>query len=133
MSAEAARRESGSPPGPEPAPAPDAPPPAPPRELEPETSICIPFEFEGEPWLARAAGKGAGGTGSYGLAMVEAVHFCRAAEPVVPLYEALVAAGTLAGMFPDELCALLRQARRIVTPDELPPPDVARGRRLRDG
>lgn len=111
---------------------PDAPPFPPPRELEPHTGICVPFEFEGEPWIARAAGKGAGGTGSYGLAMMEAVHFCRASEPVTPLYETLVAAGALAGLFPDELCVLLQRARRIVMLEDRPAPEIKPGRNLRD-
>jgi hypothetical protein len=133
MTAEAMSREPATPVRPDPGFSPDAPPPPPPRELEPHAGICIPFEFEGEPWIARAAGKGAGGTGSYGLAMMEAVHFCRASAPVTPLFEALVAAGALAGLFPDELCVLLRRARRVVTLEEVSPPDIKPGRHLRDG
>jgi hypothetical protein len=132
MTADASSREAVTRALSEPRSAPDAPPPSPPRELDGRTGICLPFDYEGEAWIARAAGKGAGGTGSYGLAMMEAVHFCRAAEPVTPLYEALVAAGTLTGLFEDELQLLLSRAHRIVTPDEIPPMDARRGRSLRE-
>ena len=132
MTSEATSREAVTRARPEPRSSPDAPPPLPPRELEADGGVCVPFESDGEAWVARSAGKGAGGTGSYGLAMLEAVHFCRASEPATPLFEALVAAGTLAGMFPDELRALLGRATRIVTPEELPPQERRRGRSLRD-
>jgi hypothetical protein len=113
---------------------PDAPPPAPPRELETQNGICVPFDSEGEAWIARAAGKGAGGTGSYGLAMMEAVHFCRASDAATPLYETLVAAGTLAGLYVEELRTLLGRAKRVVTLEEARAAAESRGgRNLRDG
>jgi hypothetical protein len=112
--------------------APDAPPPPPPRELEPVAGWCRAFEAEGREWIARAAGRGAGGTGSYGLGMLEAVHFAHAEAASTPLFEALVAAGRLAFLYDDELQGLLRTATRIVTVDETRP-EGRGGRGLGDG
>jgi hypothetical protein len=92
----------------------DAPPPLPPRELDPGDETARSFEVDGEAWVARPAGKGAGGTGAYGLGMIEAVHFARADDPATPLFEALLPAGRLPGLFDDELRAVLASARRIV-------------------
>ncbi|MGH7463046.1 MAG: hypothetical protein ACREMA_18725, partial [Longimicrobiales bacterium] len=36
------------------------------------------FQCDGEEWIAYASGKGAYGTGRYGLAALQAVHFARA-------------------------------------------------------
>ena len=115
MAAEEAPHEAVTPARPATRGAPDAPPRPPPRELEPSAGWCRGFEAEGTEWVARAAGRGAGGTGSYGLGMVEAVHFAHAETPGTPLFEALVAAGRLAFLYDDELRALLRTATRIVT------------------
>jgi hypothetical protein len=108
---------------------PDAPPPDPPRELERDTGFCRPFEHAGENWIARAAGKAAGGTGAYGLGMIEAVHFALAADPAQPLFEALIAAGSLSALYDEELGALLRGASRIVTLEEVRAAAESRGGR----
>lgn len=95
----------------------DTRPPAPPRELERAASDERQFVAEDRSWIARIAGKGACGTGSYGLGLVDAVHFCDAAEPAVPLREALLAHGRFETLFDDELVALLARATPIVTRD----------------
>lgn len=118
MSAEEAPREPLTPAKRATRAAPDSPPPRPPRALEPDTGHCRSFEVDGEEWLARTAGRGAGGTGSYGLGMIEALHFARASEPTAPLFEALLEAGRLPALYDDELRALLHAARRIVTIEE---------------
>lgn len=93
----------------------DTPPPAPPHELRHDPVSERQFEHEGRSWIARPAGKGACGTGSYGLGLVEAVHFFDAAEPARPLREALVARGGFDGLFDSELVRLLATACPIVT------------------
>jgi hypothetical protein len=121
MTAEEPPHEAVSPARPATRGAPDAPPPQPPRELEPAAGWCRAFDVEGTEWIARAAGRGAGGTGSYGLGMLEAVHFAHAEAPSTPLFEALVAAGRLAFLYDDELRSLLHTATRIVTVDDTRP------------
>jgi hypothetical protein len=64
-------------------------------------------------WIARLGGKGACGTGSYGLGLVEAVHFFEPSEPERPLREALVARGRFEGLFDEELSRMLTGARPI--------------------
>lgn len=94
----------------------DTPPPAPPHELSQQIVGARQFENEGRMWIARLSGKGAFGTGSYGLGLVEAVHFCAAEEPERPLREALVARGRFEGLYENELVRLLKGARPIETP-----------------
>lgn len=95
---------------------PDAPPPPPPREIEPDPDEVLGFEVDGQIWLAKLAGKGAGGTGSYGLGLFDAVHFARAEAPERPLREALLARGRFAHLFGEELRALFVDSRPIVEP-----------------
>lgn len=90
----------------------DTPPPAPPHELSHETFVRE-FEHEGTRWIARLGGKGACGTGSYGLGLVEAVHFLPADSPGRPLREALIPFGRFEGLFPAELVQLLATSRPI--------------------
>jgi hypothetical protein len=96
----------------------DAPPPAPPRELPRTGPSERTFEHEGRRWIARLAGKGAGGTGSYGLALLEAVHFAAAEAPGTPLREALLARSRFEGLFDSELAALLERATPITTRED---------------
>ena len=112
---------------------PDVPPPLPPREVETDRGACLRFLHEGEEWIARTAGKGAGGTGAYGLGMMEALHFCRASDPTRPLFEVLIAAGAFNGLFEEELSQLLRRARRIVTLEERRSEGEHRGGRTFEG
>ncbi|HEX6306843.1 MAG TPA: hypothetical protein VFZ69_01580 [Longimicrobiales bacterium] len=93
----------------------DDPPPAPPHELDRERGGERRFTHEGRHWIARVGGKAAYGTGSYGLALVEAVHFCDAADPDRPLREALLAHGEFDALFDSELIRLLGSARPIET------------------
>jgi hypothetical protein len=95
----------------------DAPPPLPPHELSRGETSPREFEHEGEIWTARLSGKSAWGTGSYGLGLVEAVHFAAASEPAVPLREALLARGRFEHLHDAELAELLRQSRPIERPD----------------
>lgn len=91
----------------------DTPPPAPPHELSQQLPPARQFEHEGRMWIARLAGKAAFGTGSYGLGLVEAVHFCTADEPERPLREALIACGGFESLYDTELADLLKTARPI--------------------
>jgi hypothetical protein len=93
----------------------DTPPPAPPHELRHEPAGERQFEHEGHTWIARVGGKGACGTGSYGLGLVEAVLFFAAQDPERPLREALLARGRFDGLFDVELVRLLQTARPIAT------------------
>lgn len=95
----------------------DTPPRAPPHEL-PQIEDARWFEVEGKSWIARLQGKGACGTGAYGLALVEAIHFYAAEAPERPVAEALLARGRFAGLFDCELAELLAQAIPIVVPEE---------------
>jgi hypothetical protein len=95
----------------------------------PPTSEPRRFEVQGQVWVARLAGNGAGGTGAWGLGSLNAVHFSMEADPDTPLFEALLPGGRLEFLFPEELAALLAMARPIVIPAE-PVMDHARdGRR----
>jgi len=67
----------------------------------------------GQVWIVRAGGAGLTGTGRWGLAPVEAVHFYRAGE-TRPAYEALVERGRWRELYDGELAALL--ARAVVVP-----------------
>ena len=91
----------------------DTPPPAPPHELTHIAACERQFVHEGNEWIARLGGKGACGTGSYGLGLLEAVHFFAAAEPERPLREALVPRGRFEMMYDVELTDLLQTARPI--------------------
>lgn len=72
----------------------------------------ISFELDGERWIARSAGTGAGGAGARGLAPFEAVHFYRPGEER-PRFEALTARGRLDQLFETELAELLRRATPV--------------------
>ncbi|MGH7468035.1 MAG: hypothetical protein ACRENP_08615 [Longimicrobiales bacterium] len=63
------------------------------------------------------SGRGAYGTGPWGLAALQAIHFARADVPDVPVWEALLPAGRFPNLFQHELIALLHAARRIVIPE----------------
>jgi hypothetical protein len=92
----------------------DTPPPAPPHELTHEDAAGDrTFTHEGREWLVRLSGKGACGTGSYGLGLVEAVHFADPAEPARPLREALLALGRFESLYDAELVRLLATSRPI--------------------
>jgi len=93
----------------------DTPPPTPPHELPRDAQVEHRFTHEGRSWLARLSGKGACGTGSYGLALVEAVHFFDPAEPDRPLREALMPCCDFEALFEAELIRLLAQSRPIAT------------------
>lgn len=93
----------------------DTPPPAPPHELSHESAGDRQFEHGGRSWIARLGGKGACGTGSYGLGLVEAVHFYDAAQLERPLREALIAYGGFGGLYDSELIHLLGMSRPIVS------------------
>lgn len=92
----------------------DMPPPAPPHELRrgiaPERQLTV----GAEAWIAWLGGKGACGTGSYGLGLVEAVHFARADAPDRPLREALLPRGRFEALFDAELLELFERATPVV-------------------
>ena len=60
------------------------------------------------------------GTGSYGLGLVEAVHFSAADEPDRPLREALLARGRFDTLFDDELGRLFDAATPITNAPDQP-------------
>jgi hypothetical protein len=72
------------------------------------------FEHDGRHWVARLAGRGALGTGTLGLSMVEAVHFYDGAAPDRPVREALLARGRFEALFDAELARLCDTATPIV-------------------
>lgn len=74
------------------------------------------FATEGREWIARVAGRGAYGTGQWGLGLIEAIHFFGADRPDVPVREALLAHGRFAFLHDDELITLLAGATPIVLP-----------------
>ena len=91
------------------------------------------FQHDGINWVAYISGQGAYGTGRFGLASLQAIHFAHADRPNEPLFEALLAAGRFSGLYERELLDLFRAAQRIVVPEggALPAPLVpAAGRRL---
>jgi hypothetical protein len=96
---------------------PDAPKAKPPREPVRSAEEPRPLTIDGEEWLAYPSGKGSYGTGHWGLAGVEAVHFAKAGEPPKPEFEALLASGRFADLYDEELIALFRTARAIVIPE----------------
>ena len=95
----------------------DAEPPEPPRELPGEPAGELEFDVQGEAWLARLSGKGACGTGSYGLGLVEAVHFARVTAPELPVREALIARGRFPNLYPAELVVLWHRSTVIPRPE----------------
>jgi hypothetical protein len=94
----------------------DTPPPAPPQELSRGAGEPREFGHGGRRWIARLSGKGATGTGSYGLGLIDAVHFFDAEQPARPLREALLPHGRFESLFDEELAALLDAATPIVLP-----------------
>ena len=74
------------------------------------------FTHEGVEWIAYVSGRGAYGTGHWGLASLQAIHFARAESPERPEYEALIAAGRFDDLYTRELVTLFQTARRIVIP-----------------
>lgn len=92
----------------------DTPPPAPPRELGRQKQHAREFVVEGRAWVARLAGKGAYGTGGYGLGLIDAIHFAHADTPDRPLFEALIAHGRFGSLFDSEFAGLLERATPIV-------------------
>jgi hypothetical protein len=102
----------------------DAPPPLPPHELPRDAAPARRFTHEGRSWVAWLSGKGAYGTGSYGLGLIDAVHFADAAAPDLPLRESLLAHGRFEQLFDAELAALLNRSVEIRPADgrQSPPP-----------
>jgi hypothetical protein len=96
---------------------PDAPRPNPRREPARSDAAPRPLVVDDVEWVAYPSGKGAYGTGHWGLAGVEAVHFARADAPEKPLLEALLASGRFCDLYDEELLALFRTAREIVIPE----------------
>lgn len=88
--------------------------PRPPRELDRDPTERRSFELDGTEWIAWVAGKGAWGSGAYGLGMVVAVHFAPATAPDLPEREALLARGRFAGLYDEELRELFEKATPIV-------------------
>lgn len=89
----------------------------------PQEPVTIPqllqsILIDGVEWIAHPSGLGAYGTGHWGLAPVEAIHFARAEAPNKPVLEALLTYGRLECLYPDELIALFRDARPIVILDQ---------------
>ena len=78
-----------------------------------ERSLVI----DGVEWLVYVSGAGAYGTGHWGLASLQTLHFALASEPGVPLFETLLPANRLAGLYDAELLGLFRSARKIVIPE----------------
>lgn len=109
----------------------DGAPPAAPHELQPDPDERRSFALNDEEWIAYVAGKGASGSGAYGLGMVVAVQFARASAPDEPVSEVLLARGRFRGLFDEELRALLARATPIVT-DAPPRADARRSRRSRE-
>ena len=94
----------------------DTPPPTPPHELKHEEAGDRRFEHEGQQWVARPGGKGACGTGSYGLGMLEAIHFYDPEHMQRPVREALLPFGGFASLYDEELIRLLLSARPVEPP-----------------
>ena len=89
--------------------------------LDPATTqVARRFMADGMEWLAWPSGSSAYGTGTYGPAALEAVHFAPADAPGRPTFEALLPAGRFHGLFEDELIAVLRTATRVAEPGERP-------------
>jgi len=89
------------------------------------------FDVAGSAWTAWVSGKGAWGSGAYGLGMVVAIHFAPASAPERPVREALLARGRFAGLYDEELRALFEQSVEIVHGQQRAEPP-RRERRRRD-
>lgn len=71
------------------------------------------FTVSGMEWIARVAGRGAGGTGRTARASLVAIRFYRAETPETPEYEALTAGGRFEALYDEELAALLAGASSL--------------------
>ena len=112
-------RHPSRPPAPLPEPPPQGleAPPDPPHELDADPVETRSFEgADGKRWGARVAGKSVNGTGGYGLAMVEAVHFYDPDAPQRPIAEALLARGRFMNLYDEELRTLHARATPIAEP-----------------
>lgn len=98
----------------------DTPPPRAPRELAGDAGVPRQFTGEGGGWVAWVSGKSACGSGSYGLGLLEAIHFAAADAPTRPLREALLARGRFACLFEAELQELLARATPITNLPDRP-------------
>jgi hypothetical protein len=78
------------------------------------------FTHHGEEWIAWPGGGGAYGTGVFGTASTEAIHFARQAAPDQPVFEALLPAGRFWGLFDEELIAVFATAVRVVDASQAP-------------
>jgi hypothetical protein len=70
------------------------------------------LEVSGQQWVVRAGGAGATGTGRWGLAPIEAIHFYRPGE-ARPRFEALLPRGRWQHLFASELAELLARATPV--------------------
>ena len=68
------------------------------------------FDVDGVVWVARLAGGGAAGTGTFGLAMIECIEFATAAAQDRPVREVLVQRGIFDWLQDAELRSLLENA-----------------------
>ena len=84
------------------------------------------FEADGKAWAVWRSGGGAYGTGVLGPGNIDAVHFAAAEAPDTPLFEALVPVNAFESLYDDELIDLLRSARKIVIPEQIPQRRVSR-------
>ncbi len=75
------------------------------------------FLVDGVEWIAYVSGGGAYGTGHWGLASLQTLHFALASEPGAPQFEALVPSNRLAALYDKELLKVFREATRIVIPE----------------
>jgi hypothetical protein len=90
------------------------------------------FTHKGEDWIAWPSGGGAYGTGVFGTARTEAIHFARHAVPDVPVFEALLPSGRFWGLFDEELIDLFRVAVRVVDASAMPERPMRRRTRSLD-
>jgi hypothetical protein len=90
------------------------------RTLPREHTTAVPeprtIETPDGEWIARLVGRSVGGTGSYNLALLEAIFFFRAHDPETPLREILVGRGSFERLSDAELAALLERARPMTSP-----------------
>ncbi|NJD09949.1 MAG: hypothetical protein FIB01_05710 [Gemmatimonadetes bacterium] len=83
------------------------------------------LQVDGTEWIARSAGLRAAGTGSFGLAAIEAVWFVQPGGGGARRL-ALVARGAWLGLYDEELARLLRSAVPVVPAAE-PGPGAGSG------
>jgi len=88
-----------------------------PREFVTAKGSPREITIDGVSWVVYSSGGGAYGTGHWGLAPFEAIHFARADSGDTPELEALLPSQRLDDLFDAELVALFRTARAIVRPD----------------